>query len=122
LVRLAEQSRIEELHYSESNAARNALSSKHSALGGKVSTAKRVFFSQSRTLKKVGAALIFALLNGVSIPNISRTDTFITNQCVGKSTGKFGFFVDRFHTAANLYDGTLNELHDLAFATIKGTN
>ena len=55
-VRLAEQRRMEELlHYSESTAAQSALSSKHSALGGGVSTAKRVFFSQSRTLKKVGA-------------------------------------------------------------------
>ena len=109
-------------HRSESNVARAALSSQLSASGGKGSQAKHVFFTQSRSIKKVGAALVFALLNGVSSPHVSRTDTFIGKQCTDKATGKFGFFINRFHTAATLYDGTLNELHALVFATVKGTN
>ena len=89
-------------------------------MGGKV--AKHVFFSQSRTLKKIGATLIFALLNGVSSPHTSRIATFVKDQCAGKCTGKFGFFVDKYHTAATLYDSTLNELYAMAFAAVKGTN
>ena len=91
-------------------------------MGGKGSQAKHVFFTQSRSIKKVGTALIVALLNGVSRPYVTRTDTFIGKQCADKATGKFGFFINRFHTAETLYDGTLNELHALAFATVKGTN
>ena len=97
----------------------NNLSSGQSALGGK---AKSIFFSQSRNVKKIGAALVFALLNGISSPHITRTNTFVQSQSNGKCIGKLGFFVDRFHTAATLYDGTLNELHALAFAAVKGTN
>ena len=77
----------------------------------------------SRTnLRKVSALPFLIVLNGISPESTVLKAKINKVTQSGKFPGPFTLFVERFHQTSTLFEDTVNAMHDMAFASVKGTN
>ena len=73
-------------------------------------------------LRKAGALAFLTVLNGISPESTVLKETINRATECGEFPGTFALFVERFHQTLTLLDNTVNEIHAMAFASVKGTN